>query len=97
MAGIFLWQQVAWAGGDISTVPVNNSENKSGYAQPQALQSAQAAIEGALAINQVAEDFKPDQTQSALAQSGLPIYEYDTLGRVIKTTYENGDFITISY
>lgn len=98
-AGIFLFQQVVWAGGELSAIPAGSTENRSGYVQPQTLQSAQKASEGAVAFKQAAEDYGQNEprAKSALARGESPAYEYDGLGRITKTTHSNGDFTITSY
>ncbi len=80
---------------DINPLPVNNTENQSGYTPAQTLQSSRGLIEGAVAVNQAAEDFQNGQVR--INDVTPPVYEYDGLGRVVKTTYASGDFVITSY
>jgi hypothetical protein len=77
---------------DVNNLPINNIENNAGAMPPSNLQSAQGLIEGVVTVDQAAEDYVINSLIEA-----LPVYEYDGLGRVIKTTFDTGNFIATRY
>lgn len=86
-AGLFLLSQAVYAQ-DMATVPVEGPEDNSGYMPGGELISSQQLIESAVCVKQDIED--------SLSASGAT-YEYDSLGRLIKTTLESGEVILTEY
>jgi len=84
---IFLWNQIAWAGG-FEAIPADLNQDRSGFMTGDMLDSAQASVANMVAMKQ-------DVLMSS-ADDGVQ-YDYDSQGRIITKKYSDGSRVYCQY